>query len=147
MSYILDALKKSDEQRQALTLTQDASKPVQQSSSNVKPLLILTLVVVMAAVAGWLLAKSENPESSLADAPSIVLILRSVAEKMRHDRMLTALTPVLARTCETLHKTVAPIARRVAAERAHEPETLTPGSRRRCGSYGCRAARIAPARC
>jgi len=72
MSYILDALKKSDEQRQALTLPQDASKPVQQSSSNVKPLLILTLVVVMAALAGWLLAQSDkelNPVAVTVEKP------------------------------------------------------------------------------
>jgi len=64
MSYILDALKKSDEQRQALSLNQDASKPVQQTSSSVKTVIILTFVGLLAAWAGWLLAQSgKEPDS------------------------------------------------------------------------------------
>lgn len=95
MSYILDALKKSDEKRQALRLPQESSTPVQRSSSNVTAVIILSFVVVLAAMVGWFLAKSENSEGSFTEIPSMPAA--ELYEQQPADEVVMAVPPVTAK--------------------------------------------------
>jgi len=63
MSYILDALKKSEQQRAALNIPPEAPAPARQPASAMPRLRLSLVILLVLLTAGWFIARLQTPDN------------------------------------------------------------------------------------
>ncbi len=63
MSYILDALKKSEQQRAALNIPPEAPAPARQAASAMPRLRLSLVILLVLLTAGWFIARLQTPDN------------------------------------------------------------------------------------